>query len=148
MIPDDSGTPDADGRSPGQVVGSYVEAMHHWELRAMEAEQRDGNVGQEVLADLRAIREAHLTTRALATNASVSFGSEPAFEPAGLTIQKVEERDRTHARVTTGECPFGTAQHGLGAQEYEYGLVRVDGCWRLNSRTTKGADGHIARDLL
>lgn len=126
---------------------AYVDAMYDWELRAFES-TRGGEIGEEVRAALRAIREAYLTTRALATNTSVSFGSAPGFDTDSLAVLEVEERDRSHARVTTGEFPFDTARHGLSPQEHEYRLVRVDGRWRLNSRTTKDWDGHVIRGLL
>lgn len=137
----------------------YVQARHDWERRAVKASnvplspfqpsmQPDPLVEQEIRSDLRAIRERYLTPRALATNTTVSFGTEPEFNPDGLTVLRVEERDRRRVRVTTAEFPHGSQQYGLPAFEFEYALVLVEGRWRLNSRTTKDRDGHTIRGLL
>lgn len=148
LLPAHAGTLDRDGRTPADVVISYLDAMYHWELRASRRSAFGSDVPGEVLDDLRSIREGHLTPRALATNTTVSFGTAPGFDTNGMRVLGVTESDRRRAVVRTAEFPFGSTTGGGEAQEYEYRLVLIDGRWRLNSRTTMDWDGHAIRGLL
>lgn len=146
-LPEDCGTPDQENRTPADVVVSYLDALYEWELRAFKS-SGGGDVPQKVLAELRAIREAHLTSRALETNTTVSYGNAPATDTDGMTVLSVTHRDPRHALVRTTEFPFKTRPYGMDPQGYEYRLELVDGRWRLNSRSTKDWDDHRIRGLL
>lgn len=148
VLPEDCGTPDREGHNPADLVVSYLDALYAWELRAFKAAGADGALPPQVLADLGAIRGAHLTSRALATNTTVSFGNAPASDTNGMTVLDVTQRDPRHALVRTTEYPYDSRRSGLDPQGYEYRLALVDGRWRLNSRTTKDWDDHKIRGLL
>ena len=107
-----------------------------------------GRFRRRSLTDLGAIREAHLTSRALATNTTVSFGNAPASDTNVMTVLDVTQRDPTHALVRTTEYPSDSRRSRLDPQGSEYRLALVDGRWRLNSRTTKDWDAHKIRGLL
>lgn len=122
--------------------------MYRWELRASVRSGSTSEVPQQVLDDLRSIREAHLTPRALETNTTVSFGTAPSRDTSGMRVLEVTEPDRRRAVVKTAEFPFESARHGVDPDDYEYRLVLIDGRWRLDSRTTRDWDGRSIRGLL